>query len=95
MFPTATSSVDYTFQRHIFLQNMESFRNISRKDIWIIIRNGQGTNIVFRGNRNGSWEKILGISGSLMGGGLSSMVMGGRFIAGLPQSAVNGLLKQS
>ena len=29
------------------------------------------------------------------GGGLSSMVMRGRCIAGLPQSDVNGLLKQS
>ena len=96
MFPTAVSSVESTFQRHIFLQNMESFRTISRKDIWQIRRGGQGTNIVFIGNRDGSWELIWGISSSLMReGGLSSMVMGGRYIAGLPQSAVNGLLNQS
>ena len=95
MFPTAVSSMDLNFHRHIFLQNMESFRTISRNDIWRIRRGGQGTNRVFRGNRNGSWEHIWGISGSLMRGGLSSMVMGGRYIAGLPQSYVNGLLKQS
>ena len=87
MFPTAVSYVDYTFQRHIFLQNMESFRNIIRKDIWKIRRGGQGTNRVFRGNINGIWEQIWGISGSL--------VREGRCISGLPQSAVNGLLKHS
>ena len=69
MFPTAVSSVDTNFLRKTFLQNMESFRTISRKDIWKIRRGGQGTNRVFRGNINGSWEKIWGISGSLMRGG--------------------------
>ena len=69
MFPTAVSSVESTFQRHIFIQNMESFRAISRKDIWRIRRGGQGTNRVFRGNIDGSWEHIWGISGSLMRGG--------------------------
>ena len=68
MFPTTVSYVDSTFQRHIFLQNMESIMTISRKDIWIIRRGGQVTNIVFRGNIDGSWEKIWGISGSLMRG---------------------------
>ena len=95
MFPTAVSSVEMTFHRQTFLQNMDSFQSISRKDICKIRRVGQGTNRVFRGNRNGSWEHIWGISGSLMRGGLSSMVMGGRCIAGMPQSAVNVLLKQS
>ena len=66
VFPTAVSYVYTTFHRHIFLQNMESFRTVSRKDIWRIIRGGQGTKRVFRGNRNGSWEQIWGISGSLM-----------------------------
>ena len=34
MFPTAVSSVDPTFQMHIFLHSMESIRTISSKDIW-------------------------------------------------------------
>ena len=89
MFPTAVSSVGYTFQRNIFFKNVESISTISRKDIWKIIRGGQVTNRFFRGNRDGRWDQIWGISGSLMrGGGLSSMVMGGRCIAGIPQSAV-------
>ena len=96
MFPTALSSVDTTVHRQTFLQNMDIFLTISRKDIWQIRRGGQGTNRVFRGNRNGSWEQIWGITGSLrLGGGLSSMMMVGRYIARLPQSAVNGLLKHS
>ena len=40
-------------------------------------------------SRSGTYRYLL------CGGGLSSMVMGGRCIAGLPKSAVNGLLKQS
>ena len=79
MFPTAVSSMDSTFQRHMFLQNMESFRTIGRKGIWLIGRGGQGTNRVFRGNINGSLEHIWGISGSLMQGG--SIINGdGRYI---------------
>ena len=40
--------------------------------------------------------RIYGIYQALLcGQGLSSKVMGGRCIVGLPQSAVNGLLKQS
>ena len=41
------------------------------------------------GRRFGAYRNLL------CGGGLSSMVMGGRYIPGLPQSAVNGLLKYS
>ena len=33
IFPTAVSAVDSTFQRQIFLHNMESIRTISRNDI--------------------------------------------------------------
>ena len=96
MYPTAVSSAEMTVHRQTFLQNMDIFLTISRKDIWQIRRGGKGTNRFFRGNRNGSWDQIWGIKGSLMqGGGVSSMVMGGICIAGLPQSAVNGLLKQS
>ena len=40
------------------------------------------------GSRFGAYWDLL------CGGGLSSMVMGGRCIAGIPQSAVNGLLNQ-
>ena len=71
MFPKAVSSVDPTFERHIFLHNMESIRIIRRKEIWRIRRGGQSTNIIFRGNRDGSWEQIWGIAGSFMRGGLS------------------------
>ena len=73
-------SVDPTFERHIFLHAMESIRIIIRKEIWRIRRGDQSTNIIFRGNRDGSWGQIWGISGFLMheGGGISSMVMGGR-----------------
>ena len=95
MFPATVSSVESTFQRHFFLQNMDSIRIVSSKDIWRIRRGGQGTNRFFRGNIDGSWEQIWGTSGSLLQGGLSSMVMGGICIAGLPQSAVNGLFRQS
>ena len=94
MYPTAVSSVDTTVHRQTFLRNMEIFLTISRKDIWQIRRVGEGTNRVFRGNINGSCEQIWGITGVIQRGGLSSMVVGVRFIAGLPQSAVNGLLKQ-
>ena len=66
MFPTTVSSVHPTFQRHIFLHNMESIRTISRKDIWLIRRGGQSTTIIFRGNRDGSWEQNWGVSSSFM-----------------------------
>ena len=80
MFHTTVSSVESTFQRHIFLQNMESIRIISSKDIWQIRRGGQGTNRFFRGKRNVSWEQIWGISGSLMQGGRSIINGNGRYI---------------
>ena len=73
---------------------MDIFLTISRKDIWQIRRGGQGTYLVFRGNIIGSWEQIWGITGSHKRGGSIINGDGGRFIAGLPQSAVNGLLKQ-
>ena len=69
MYPTAVSSVEKTVHRQTFLQNMDIFLNISRKDIWKIRRGGHGTNRVFRGNINGSWEQIWGITGSLSQGG--------------------------
>ena len=66
MFPTEVSSVDPTFEIHIFLNNMESIRIIRRKDIWKIRRGGQSNTIIFIGNGDGRWEQIWGISGSFM-----------------------------
>ena len=46
----------------------------------LIRRGGQITNIIFRGNRYGSCEKIWGISGSFMrGGGLLQVTCAGCF----------------
>ena len=69
MFTKTVSAVHPTFQRHIFLHNMESIRIISMKDIWKIRRGGQSTNRIFIGNRDGSWEQIWSILGSFMWGG--------------------------
>ena len=49
MFPTAVSSVDTTVHRQTFLQNMDIFLLISRKDIWQIRRGGQLTDLVSKG----------------------------------------------
>ena len=95
MFHTTVSYMDSSFQTKIFLQNMESIRISSSKDIWKIRKGGQGTNRVFRGNRDGRWEQIWVISGSLTQGGQSSMVMVGNCITGMPQSSVKGLSNQS
>ena len=66
MFPTAVSSVHPTLERHIILHNMESIRIIRRKEIWRIISGGQSTHRNIRGNIDGIWEQIWGISGSFM-----------------------------
>ena len=66
MFHTTVSSAEYTFQRHIFLQNMESTRIVSKKGIWRIRRGGQGTNRFFRVNRDVIWEQIWGLLVSLI-----------------------------
>ena len=68
MFPSEVFSVEPNFQMHIFLRNMDSSRSINREEIWKIRRGGQSTNIIFRGNRYGSWEQIWGISVSFMRG---------------------------
>ena len=94
MFTATVSSVDPTFQGGVFIHNMEIIMIIGSKEIWIIRRGGQGTNRIFRGNIDGRWDQIWGILGSLMqtrgGEVLSSMLMGGRFIYRLPQSAIKG-----
>ena len=61
--------MDPTFQRHIFIHNMNSIRIMIRKEIWQIIRGGKITNRVFRRNRDGSWKQIWGISGSFVRAG--------------------------
>ena len=64
------------------------------KDLWVIRRGGQSTDIFYIRNINGSWNHIRGIEGYFIRAGIIKLVMGGRFKAGLPQSAVNGLFKQ-
>ena len=66
IFSTSVSNVDPTFERHIFLHNIESIRIIRRKKIWWFIRVGQITNRTFRGNIDGIWERISGTSGYFM-----------------------------
>ena len=69
MFTTEVFYVEPTIKRNIFLHNTETSRSISRKEIWRISRSGQSTNIIFRGNRDGSWGQIWGLSGSFMRAG--------------------------
>ena len=66
MFTTVVYYFQPTKGRHIFLNNMESIRIISRKEIWLIRRDGKSINIIYRGYRDGIWEQIWGILGSLM-----------------------------
>ena len=56
---------------------------IQDNKLWVIKSGGQHTNIVSRGNINGSWKWIRGVSVFFGGQGISSMVMGGRFRYGL------------
>ena len=65
------------------------------KELCQIIMGIQITNIIFRGKRYGNWEQIRGIACSLCERGISQMVMGGKFRAGLPKLAVKGLFKYS
>ena len=39
---------------------------IQYKNIWVVIRGGQHTNRVSRGNRNGIWKQIKVISGNFV-----------------------------
>ena len=66
MFPIALSCVYPTVERHIFIHNTYSIRIIRRKEIWIIRRGGQSTNVIFRGNRDVIWEQIWSILGSFI-----------------------------
>ena len=65
MFHTAVSSVGPTFQRHIFLRNMESIKIISRKEICRIKRGRQGINRISEatdmayGRRSGLYQALL------------------------------------
>ena len=46
MFTTAVSYFDPNFKSSIFINNTESSRIMSRKEIWRIIRGGQSNNII-------------------------------------------------
>ena len=95
MFSTAVSSDESNLEWQIFLQNTESIKIIIRKQIWQIRRGVQSTNRISEetdisdGIRSGVYRAHL------CGRGLSSMVMGGRYKYGLPNSYVNGLSKKS
>ena len=68
---------------------------IKENNLWVIRRGGKHTNRVSRGNRNGSWKWIRGISVYFGGQGISSMLMGGRFIYVLTPSTGKVLLNES
>ena len=95
MFSTAVPPFHPIKEIHILLHNMESIKIVIRKEIWRIRRGGQRIKIIFRGNRDGSWEQIWGIAGSLCKWGLSSKVMRGRFKDGIPNSSIKELSNQS
>ena len=66
MFPTTVSSAESTFQRHIFLQNMESISIVGREDIWRIRGGNQGVLTEFSestemaaGSRSGAYRDLL------------------------------------
>ena len=65
MFPTAVSSFHPVTVIIIFLYVMGRVRIIIRyrKESWWTRRGVQSTNIIFRGNRNGSWKQIWIIVG--------------------------------
>ena len=71
VFPRAVSSFHPDTVRLVFTHCMGRVRIIRRyeKESWRIIRGVQSTNIIFRGNRDGSWEHIWGIAGSFMRAG--------------------------
>ena len=64
-------------------------------NLWGVRRGGQSTNIVSRGNIDGSLKRIKGITGSFFSLKISSMGMGGGFKYGLPQSTGKGLFNHS
>ena len=74
IFTTSVSSADPTFQRHVFLHNMESSTIFSRKEIWRIRRGGQSTNIISEatemadGSIYGVYRAILCRGGSITNG---------------------------
>ena len=39
---------------------------IQENNLWLVIRGGKYTNIVSRGNINGSWKRVRGIAGSFV-----------------------------
>ena len=71
MFPGAVSSFHPDMLRIIFIHVMRRVRIIisQEKELWRIRRGGKSTNIIFRGNINGSWNQIWGISGYFMRAG--------------------------
>ena len=60
IFPGSVSYFNPDLVSIILLHDMGRVRIIIifKKESWRIRRGGQITNIVFRGNRNGSWKKI-------------------------------------
>ena len=77
---------------------MEGSSIVSTKEIWIIRRGGEIKNRIPEATemaaeiRSGVYRALLCEGG---GGGLSSMVMGGRCKSGLPKSYLKVLLKHS
>ena len=95
IFTTSASSADPTFQRHVFLHNMESSTIFSGKEIWRIRRGSQSTNIISEATEMADGS-IYGVYRAILcRGGLSPMVIGGRCKSGMSKSAVKGSLKQS
>ena len=74
MFPTALSSVDSTFQRHIFLQNMESLRpsvgRISGKSeglFKVLTEFSEATDMESESRSRAYWDILCG-GGSIING---------------------------
>ena len=68
IFPIAVSYFNPATVRLIHIHGMTMVGIIRRleKDLWQIIRGGKSTNIVFGGNRYGSWKHIRGTPGSFL-----------------------------
>ena len=64
--------------RVVFIPDIVRFRiiRILDKYLWGIIMGGQSTNRFFRGNRDGIWKDIRGISGSFICSGIIINVNG-------------------
>ena len=71
LFPRAASYSHPDTVRLISLYCMVRVRIVKRQEIesFQIRRGGQSTNIIFRGNINGSWKQIWGIAGSFIRAG--------------------------